>query len=96
MAILWLLVQSLLSFPVDGDLSNGLVETATLIETIQTLLLFCVFFSGKLPRRLRLHEERWATVGELFQLQVRLSLKRILQLTLQPLRYFYFRAMSGG
>lgn len=96
MAILWLLVQSLLSFPVDGDLSNGLVETATLIETIQTLMLFCVFFSGKLPRRLRLHEERWATVGELFQLQVRLSLKRILQLTLQPLRYFYFRAISGG
>lgn len=84
----------------DGDLSNGLVETATLIETIQTLMLFCVFSSGKLPRRLRLHEERWATVGELsfkaFQPQVRLSLKRILQLTLQPLRYFYFRTISGG
>ena len=80
----------------DGDLSNGLVETATLIETIQTLMLFCLFSSGKLPRRLRLHEERWATVGELFKRQVRLSLKRILQLTLQPLRYFYFRALSGG
>ena len=84
----------------DGDLSNGLVETVTLIETIQTLMLFCVFSSGKLPRRLHLHEERWATVGELsfkaFQPQVRLSLKRILQLTLQPLRYFYFRAISGG
>ena len=79
-----------------GDLSNGLVETATLIETIQTLMLFCVFSSGKLPRRLHLHEERWATVGELFKRQVRLSLKRILQLTLQPLRYFYFRALSGG